>query len=514
MSNAFPFLRRPQALRGRDFELLVIGGGIYGAWTAYDAAQRGLRVALVEKGDWGCGTSSASGKLIHGGLRYLENYQFDFVRQGLRERRRLARIAPHLVRPLSFILPVWKGPRASTFTLSAGLVLYDLFGAGRGSAGRHRQYKPPALLAEFPFLDPQNLDAGFRYGDCLTDDARMTLVVAAAAQAQGAVCANYMAAEELLQDEEAVRGARLRDLETGESFELRARLTVNCAGPWAPGLPGAAAPDLRLVRGSYLVLPAIPGCEEAFLITARDGRVIFVVPWYGRTLVGPTEQEVPGPDAAPVTAEEERYLLDALRSGMPGLRWTAKDVIARWAGVRVLLDSEYGSLSQMSRESAVVQPRRGLLMPLGGSLTTARGDAAQIVDEAALKLSRPLPDTRTRELPLPGTPRQPLDQWLSRAVTRVIDAGVDEEAARTLCLRHGSGVELLLQRMEQHPELRARVDPDLPFLMAEVAHALEHEMARNLEDVVRRRLPLRLLLRDDDWLDRVENLIGRYRTTV
>ncbi|AXQ27914.1 glycerol-3-phosphate dehydrogenase/oxidase [Solimonas sp. K1W22B-7] len=514
MVAAFPFLRRPAALSGREFDLLVIGGGIYGAWIANDAAQRGLSVALVEKHDWGSGSSSASSKLIHGGLRYLENYQFDFVRQALRERRRLVRIAPHLVRPLNFIVPVWKGPRASTFTLSAGLTLYDLLGAGSRPVARHRQYRPPALLAEFPFVDPRNLLAGFRYGDCQVDDARMTLVVAAAAQSHGAVCVNHMAAERLLEDEGGVRGALLRDRETRQSFELRAQVTVNAAGPWGLALAGEAAPPVRRVKGTHLVMPPIPGCEEAFLLTARDGRVFFVIPWYGRTLVGTTEQEITSPAQAQPTDEDTRYLLAGLNNGLPGLRWTARDVIARYAGVRMLLPAEYGSLSQMTREAAVIQPRPRLLMHIGGSYTTARRDSVEIVDAVYRALDRRAPPSRTHELPLPGTPPLPFEQWQPQAIARLIACGVDEEAAGWLSLRHGSGIELLMQRMEERPEWRARIHPELPFLMVEAAHALEAEMARDADDVLRRRVPLELLLPDDDSRERIENLIGRHRTTV
>jgi glycerol-3-phosphate dehydrogenase len=514
MNDAFPFLRRPGALRGRRFDLLVIGGGIYGAWVACDAAQRGLSVALVEKNDWGSGSSSASSKLIHGGLRYLENYQLEFVRHALRERRRLRRIAPHLVRPLDFIMPVWKGPRASTFSLSAGLAIYDLLGAGTMAVGRHRQYRPPALLAEFPFVDPQNLLSGFRYGDCQTDDARMVLTVAAAAQAQGAVCVNHVAAERLLEDPGGVSGALLRDLETQETFELRARVTVNAAGPWAPGLLGDAAPPVRLVQGTHLVMPAIPGCQEAFLLTARDGRVFFVIPWYGRTLVGTTEREVAAPDEARPTDEETRYLLDGLRNGLPGLRWTERDVIARFCGLRMLQPAEYGSLSQMTREAVILKPKPRLVTYVGGSFTTARRDAAHLVDAAYWQMPETPRPCRTRETPLPGTPEQPFEQWQPQAIAELVAAGVDEEAARSLSQRHGTAISLLLRRMEEHPELRARIHPDLPFLMAEVVHALQAEMARTADDVLRRRLPLQLLLPDDDWRERVENLIGRYRTTV
>jgi glycerol-3-phosphate dehydrogenase len=205
----FALHRNLSALRSGRFDVLVIGGGIYGAWTAYDAASRGLSVALVEKRDWGAGTSSASSKLIHGGLRYLEHYEFGLVRHALTERRTLYRIAPHLVRPLNFVLPMWKGPRASPFLVSAGLMLYDLLAWGSQPVARHKHFRPRELLARYPFIDPGHLLGGFRYGDCQEDDARMTLVVTAAAQAFGAVCVNRVGAQALLEDGGRVCGARL-----------------------------------------------------------------------------------------------------------------------------------------------------------------------------------------------------------------------------------------------------------------------------------------------------------------
>ena len=234
----FPFTRNVSALRRNQFDLLVIGGGIYGAWTAYDAALRGLRVALVEKNDWAAGTSSASSKLIHGGLRYLEHYEFGLVRHALAERRVLSRIAPHLVRPLNFMVPVWKDSRVGRLQLLAGLTLYDFLATGKQPVPRFKSYSGSRMLRHFPYIEGEGLRGGLRYGDCQEDDARMTLFVAAAAQGAGAVCANRVEALELMEDGGAVVGARLRDTETGAAFELRAGCVVNAAGPWARPLLG------------------------------------------------------------------------------------------------------------------------------------------------------------------------------------------------------------------------------------------------------------------------------------
>lgn len=512
--TAFPLLRNVSALNSGKFDVLVIGGGIYGAWTAYDAASRGLSVALVEKTDWGAGTSSASSKLIHGGLRYLEHYEFGLVRHALRERRTLYRIAPHLVRPLNFVLPMWKGPRAHPLMVSAGLHLYDLMALGGQPVPRHKHHRPRELLARYPFVDPEHLLGGFRYGDCQEDDARMTLVVTAAAQSFGAACANRVAAESLIEDRGRVCGARLRDLATDTVFELRAQAVVNAAGPWAPGLLGTAAPKVKLIKGTHIVLPAIAGCNEAFLLTAADGRVFFVIPWYGRTLVGTTEQQVGDPADAVPTDAETRYLLDGVRRGLPGLGWTEADVIGRFAGARMLQAEETESLAAVTREFDVLAPRPGLLMHVGGKYTTSRSDSTEIVDAVFRLLGRKPPRSVTHMQALPGAPGEPFEPWQSQAIARLAAAGVDTEAARWLSLRHGTGIDAILQLIGERPQLATRIDDQAPFVLAEAVHALRSEMAHDLDDVARRRMPLSLLVRGEQWRSRLAEVLAQERTQV
>ena len=497
--SAFPLIRDVAALRSQPCDLLVIGGGIYGAWTAYDAASRGLRVALVEKTDWGAGTSSASSKLIHGGLRYLEHYEFGLVRHALKERRTLYRIAPHLVRPLNFVLPMWKGPRAGPFMVSAGLVLYDLLALGSQPVPRHKHHRSRDLLARYPFVDPENLLGGFRYGDCQEDDARMTLVVTAAAQASGAHCANRVAALRLLEENGVVCGAELRDEISGESFELRAGVVVNAAGPWAPFLLGEARPAVKLVKGTHLILPGIAGSNEAFLLTAADGRVFFVIPWYGRTLVGTTESTVAHPSEAVPTSEETRYLLEGVRRGLPGLGWTESDVIGAFSGVRMLQAEETDTLAAVSREFAVTEPRPRLVMHIGGKYTTSRSDSIEIVDAVFRALGRKPPRSITHERALPGAPGGVFEEWQAHAIQELAAAGVDLEAARWLTLRHGTGIADILNLLRERREWAARIDEHAPFVYAEAVHAVRAEMAGTLEDVARRRLPLSLLVRGNAW---------------
>ena len=286
--------RQFEALRHGAYDLLVIGGGIYGAWTAYDAALRGYRVALVEKTDWAAGTSSASSKLIHGGLRYLEHFNFGLVHHGLTERATLTRIAPHAVDPIRFVIPKYDGDRVSSWKMRLGLVLYDLL-AGKGQpVAPHDRFNTDELRSSFPYLSTDGLIGGFSYGDCQEDDARVTLEVVAAAQMAGAVVVNHAAVEELIRLDDRVIGAQVVDRISGNRTAVKARLTVNAAGPWAPALAGGrpTVGAYKLIKGVHLMMPGLPGPKDAFLLTARsDGRVFFVIPWYDHTIIGTTESD-------------------------------------------------------------------------------------------------------------------------------------------------------------------------------------------------------------------------------
>lgn len=497
MPKAYPLCRAPDRLRGRDFDVLVIGGGIYGAWTAYDAALRGLSVALIEKDDWGSGTSSASSKLIHGGLRYLENFEFSLVHHALAERRVLTRIAPHLVRPLRFALPVYRGAAPGMLKLSAGLSLYDLMAGFDQPVASHRRYSPQAFARHWPFLSKEQLRGGFSYGDCQEDDARMTLAVVAAAQAAGAVCASRVEALKLLSLDQVVTGALVKDTLDGQEFSLKARVTVAAAGPWARDLLGEAAPRVRLIKGTHLLMPAIKECDTAFLLTApQDGRVFFVIPWYARTLVGTTESEVSDPSQARASDPEVRYLLDAVNARLPGLTWTDGDIVGRFAGIRTLQAEPASSLSAVTREFLTLTPRPGLLLPLGGKYTTSRRDAVGIVDLVQRSLGDRLRASMTDRTPLPGAPEGPFGPWLERTCDRLSRAGVDPGAAHAAALRHGSRADELIDLCQQDRALAVRIDPSLPFILAEAVIAIRDENALSVEDVLRRRMPLTLLVRE------------------
>lgn len=485
---AFPFTRDLAGLRAQRFDLLVIGGGIYGAWAALDAAQRGLKVALIEQDDWGSGTSQSSSKLIHGGLRYLEHYKFGLVQHSLRERRILSRIAPHLVRPLDFMLPVFQSSRVGPFMLSCGLTLYDVMAGFSPPVQRHRYYRPAHLHRSFPFLENADLVGAFRYGDCQEDDARMTLAVAAAAHSHGAVCANGARAVAISADDRPCVTVVADEVQ----FQIEARAVLNAAGPWAMRLMGRSAPEVELIKGTHIVMPAIAGVREAFLLTAEDGRVFFVIPWYGRTLVGTTERLINTVEEAQPTEDEIAYLLRAVALAMPGLGWQRADVISAFAGTRTLQKASAESLSAVSREFAVVEPQPNVWVSVGGKYTTARCDAAGIVDQIANRLSC-VTTCKTHITPLPGTPRLPFTTWLGSARAELIAAGVDPEAAYWCALRHGTRIDNVIDLIGTDRALALRIHKHAPFLNAEVVMARRDEMARCDEDVLRRRMPLHLI---------------------
>lgn len=501
MADAYPLRRATGALRSTAYDLLVIGGGIYGAWTACDAAQRGLKVALVEKNDWGSGTSSASSKLIHGGLRYLEHFEFSLVRHALGERRVLTEIAPHLVRPLRFMVPIWEGARVGKWRMAAGLTLYDLLSGFGQPVERHRSFTTKKLLERHPYLRSEGLQGGLSYGDCQEDDARMTLAVVAAAQSAGADAANRVGVESLRYDEHGgFCGAQLYDVVAGEHFTLDARAVVVAAGPWSNAIVGRNAPRVKLVKGVHLVMPAIPGCSDAFLFTApQDGRVYFVIPWYGRMLLGTTEAEVADPTHAVVTDAEVRYLLDAARAALPQCEWTEADIVGRFAGVRTLQAEDEDTLAAVTREFTILQPQPRVILPIGGKYTTARCDAVEIVGTVIRALKRPRTPSSTHEQALPGAPaHKAYVRWLEQACAALVDAGVDVDCAAQVAQRHGLRIERLIELIAEDAQWAQRIVADLAFIEAEIVLAVRDEMALSSEDVLRRRMPLNLLATLDE----------------
>jgi glycerol-3-phosphate dehydrogenase len=511
-------------IKNQHFDVLISGGGIYGAWTAYDAVLRGLKVAIVDQGDWACATSSASSKLIHGGLRYMESLDFKLVRKSLTERQMLLKIAPHRVWPLQFGVPVYKDSRLGSFRLKIGLTLYDFLAGSVPKDQHYRRYTRSEFAERFPCIDSAGLKSGFTYLDAQTDDARFVLELIDGARAIGAVCLNYCKVTRFIENNGQLCGAEIRDQLTGETVKVDAAQLVNTTGQWSASLQNKQ-PGSRLSKGIHLILPKILE-TEALLLTAKiDGRVFFIIPWYGLTLLGTTDTYYDG-DIDHVTVEEAevKYLLSEANRVLKTVNWTEQDIIGRYAGLRVLKHCADASPSSISRDWELIQAKNGLLSSIGGKLTSAREDAASIVDALCRNLGVN-ESCKTFGKPFPWLPIGDYQQWTDATLNEAVSLGIDKESAQWLLRRHGNRVSGVLELIKQDSELVKRITPALPFIVADLFFCAQHEMVVHLEDLLRRRLPLFILSKmtpaqlqrfagiaakalawDDDMMNRERNL--------
>jgi glycerol-3-phosphate dehydrogenase len=473
-------------LAGRHFDVLVCGGGIYGAWTAYDAALRGLKVAIVDQGDWASGTSSASSKLIHGGLRYLETLDFKLVKKALREREMLKKAAPHRVWPLRFGIPLCKNSRLNAIRLKLGLLLYDLLAETLFSDQAHRYWHRAAFAQRFPCLDPDLLTGGFSYADAQTDDARLVLELIDGALSAGAVCLNYCKVNGLIEQEGRVIGAEIQDRIADRTAAVYARRIVKTTGQWTHQT------GCRLTKGVHLILPKALE-DEALLLTAEtDGRVFFMIPWYGLTLLGTTDTDYSGDiDHVRVEPEDAAYLL-VEASRVLKTEWSEADIIGRFAGLRVLKQSLATAPSDLSRDWELKAAENGVLTSIGGKITSAREDAAHIVDTLCNSLGIDA-SCRTNGRPFPWLPEQDYRQWSDTAKATAAGLGIDHESAQWLLRRHGKRVSAIFQSIERDSSLAERMTPTLPFIKADLLFCAGNEMVVHLDDLLRRRLPLLIL---------------------
>jgi glycerol-3-phosphate dehydrogenase len=499
------------ALAARPADLLVIGGGITGAGIARDAAMRGLRTVLVERDDLGAGTSSRSSRLIHGGLRYLEQRAWRLVSEANRERRILLTIAPHLVRPLPFVFPLHRGDRISRWQLAAGMWLYDLLAAFRNVA-RHRMLGKRALLELEPMLRVRGALGGARYFDAQCDDARLVLATARSAIAHGALVANYMAVLSLDTDGDRIIGARVEDRLTGERATLAAAVVVNATGPWTDEIrrmeDPAAPPLLRPTKGVHVVVPRsrVGHRDAVAFLSPVDGRVIFALPWGELSYIGTTDTETgESPEQVRATEEDIVYLLRSLNARFPNARLGTEDVLATWAGLRPLLRMDANGAgngtgsgpSARSREHAIVVGRGGMLTVAGGKLTTYRKMAAEVVDRAVRELRQrgvapPLIRARTDEEPLPGGEAHDFRLFRERA----LELGLPPATADHLVQHYGTEAAGIVNLAASRRELQHPLHPEHPAIEAEVIHTARRELAQSVADVLVRRIHLYYETRD------------------
>ncbi len=479
--------RHLEAMAEDTLDVLVVGGGITGAGVALDAAARGLSVGLVEREDFAAGTSGRSSRLIHGGIRYLRHGEVGLVRESLRERDLLVLLAPHLVRPMPFLVPVRRLRHRAP--IRAALALYDLLAVG-GDCPPHRRVDDEEGRRLAPAL--ARGAAGYVYWDARTDDARLTVEVMRQAALRGALVANHAEVRDLL-GEAAVRGARVVDRLSGGEVEVRARIVVNAAGAWADRVHGLArreGPRLRPSKGVHLVfdrsrIPLRGGLLVPSL--AERGAFIFVVPWGARVYAGTTDTPFEGDlDEPGVSPGDVEVVLGSIDRALR-IELTEEDVLASWAGVRPLLDTGEGSTRDLSRRHVVYEDPPGLLTVTGGKLTTFRAMAEDAVDRVSRGLGKGGP-CRTGEIPLGLT--RPLGAALDRAAAEVDRLDLPPDLGRRLVALYGDDWEEGARLVRESPSLADPILPGLPARRVEAVLARSREMAVTDEDVVVRRTRL------------------------
>ncbi|HET9152831.1 MAG TPA: glycerol-3-phosphate dehydrogenase/oxidase [Solirubrobacterales bacterium] len=504
--------RAIEEIAGRHFEVVVIGGGITGAGVALDAASRGYSVALLERGDYAVGTSSRSSKMVHGGLRYLQNFDLGLVREALLERQLMVRLAPHLVYPTPFLVPAL-GEERRDRKLGLGLNMYDVMAttrAGRSrrdrraarerdeeddsywSPDRHRTIDGDEVLDLVPALAPREPKDAYLFYDCQTDDVRLVLTVLGEAERFGAVALNGAEVTEVLSANGKASGVAFVEEESGERMEVGAGHVVNATGVFADGirpeelLGEEDVPRIAPSRGTHLLIDGadLPMGKAACIVPAGEGRMIFSLPWYGRTLVGTTDNDFDGDTAHPRPAADDIvYLLDAVNEFF-GTSIAESDLVGAYAGVRPLISTGDPRKSvDISRKAELYETSSGMLTITGGKLTTWRRMAKQTVDRLVERGGREAP-CHTDEIPL-GMPARPGDLEAP--------GGVGDEATEQLAFRYGHAARKVLALARENPKLARPIVPGRPDLLAEVVLAARAEQARSVADVLLRRTRLGIL---------------------
>lgn len=495
-------------LRSQSFDLLVIGGGIVGAGIARDAAMRGLRAALIEKGDFASGTSSKTSKLIHGGLRYLERGHLRLVAESLRERHILHTIAPQLVWPMNLSIPIYRGDARPPWKIACGLMLYDLL-AIRMRLTRHRMLSHRRAVQEAPSLNPEGLRAMGSYVDCQMDDARLCLANIMQAMSLGAVCCNYVKLLELQKTNGRVCGVFVEDLLAGQRMEVRASVVINATGPWSDAIRRLSDPRagtrLAPTKGIHVVVPRLS--PQALFVQARaECRMMFILPWSeDYTLIGTTESEVRDLDDLAATSDEVDYLLTEANRVFPGARLRFEDVMATFAGARPLL-AFAGSATQASREHRIEIDASGLVSVMGGKYTSFRLMAQQTVDLIVKRWRLAAEPCLTHEVGLlEPVHHVVLNRW--QDLTR----SIPEELLARLLTRYGAGAFRILHILEFEPRLIQPVCPHHDVMQAELVYALQDEMACTISDVLVRRTTIAFSsCQGLDMLSTLADLLQRY----
>ena len=476
-----------------QFDILVIGGGVNGVGAALDAASRGLKVALIEAQDIAAGTSSRSSKLIHGGLRYLEQYDFKLVREALHERELMvSTLCPHLVKPVGFLFPLTEKFKERTY-VGAGLALYDALRGFQRALPWHKHLSQKQINEIAPSLRHDIVTGAIKYFDAQVDDARHTMAVARTAARHGAIIATQVSAESLIREGRRIVGVNALDLASGKKIAIKAGATIMCAGVWSDQLherfeltPGY---NVTMSKGVHIVVPGSAIKSDAGIILKTPISVLFLIPWGDKWIVGTTDTPYEGDRAEPfATREDVQYILDqANRVLEPKLR--ADEIIGVYAGLRPLVaNNKSATTTKLSREHTVDRPAAGFVSVAGGKYTTYRVMAKDVVDRAVIELRKLTQESVTEKLPLVGADGYfALEQQKERIAQ---ESGLDVETVTHLLNRHGSLISEILEMIEDQPKLASKLDKELPYIKAEIVYATSHEGARSVDDVISRRTRL------------------------
>lgn len=491
--------RAIEALKNEKFDLLVIGGGVNGAGIALDAASRGLTVALIEAHDLASGTSSRSSKLIHGGLRYLEQYDFKLVREALHERELMVKtLAPHLVKPVSFLYPLHEKVRDRTY-IGAGLALYDALRGFKRALPNHKHMSQKTISEVAPSLRLDIVTGGIKYFDAQVDDARHTMMIARTAARHGAQIATRTSALGLLREGKRVIGAKVRLEESGDIIDVHAGVTIMATGVWTDPLYDAMELKpgyrVRMSKGVHIVLPKEAIKAETGIILKTSVSVLFIIPWNNQWMVGTTDTDYTGDRNEPLsTAEDVQYIIDqANRVLDPKIR--REDVIGVFAGLRPLVSTAPDApTTKLSREHVVDHPAQGFVSIAGGKYTTYRVMSEDAVNIAVPDLRRLVPDSCTETLPLVGADGYSV--LLNQLPLLSSKFNLSQDMLTHLINRYGSLMEDLLEMIRADRTLAEPISPESDVLKAEILYAVTHEGARSVSDVLTRRTRLSFELKD------------------
>ena len=482
-----------KSLATNTFDVLVIGGGVTGVGAALDAASRGLKVALVEASDLASGTSSRSSKLIHGGLRYLEQYDFKLVREALHERELMvSSLAPHLVKPLAFLYPLHEKVRERTY-VGAGLALYDALRGFQRALPGHKHISQKKIAEIAPSLRPDIVTGAIKYFDAQVDDARHTMMIARTAARHGAVIATGVKVESLVKEGKRVLGVKAREIESGKLITIKATATVMCAGIWSDELHDSfglkAGYNVTMSKGVHIVLPknAIKSKEGIILKTALS--VLFLIPWADKWIVGTTDTPYTGDRRKPLAerADVEYIINEANKVLKPKLK--LEDVIGVYAGLRPLVANKKDSTTtKLSREHTVDRSAPGFVSIAGGKYTTYRVMGKDVIDLAGIELRRLIAESVTEKLPIVGA--DGYYALMQQAERIAEESGLSTESVIHLLNRYGSLISEVLEVIQDDPKLAKPLTKDLPYLKAEIYYAASHEGARSVDDVISRRTRL------------------------